>query len=214
MPSELPSQTRERILEGAVQAVARHGVTKLELIDVSDAAGVSRGTLYRYFSNRKELLKSVAARETYRFWQGGLKALQDAPEDEERVRLLVFYATRYVREHAALQRMLETEPALVLRALQDQFPVIKTELHQLMAPLLEDMQPVRAGVVTVDQLIDWWTRLLCSAFLLPSPDLEQMLQGLEAMYRLLTVQPAVDFGADEPCRVSGSVGEGTVAKAS
>jgi AcrR family transcriptional regulator len=183
--SESRNPTRERILEGAVEAVARHGLAKLEMSDVSTAAGVSRGTLYRYFSSRDELLQALSLREAFRFWEGCLTALQEAPESEERIRLLLLYATRYVRDHAALQRMLETEPAVVLRATQERFPAIRGELLKLIGPLLEPSEPVQTGIVSVDQLVDCWTRLLVSTFLVPSPDPDEMLAGLEGMYRLL-----------------------------
>ena len=58
----MPSRTRARILEGAATAVARHGLAKLDMSDVSAISGVSRGTLYRYFPNRDALLAEYAAR--------------------------------------------------------------------------------------------------------------------------------------------------------
>ena len=174
-----------------MQALARHGLAKLEMRDVSQSAGVSRGTLYRYFSSRDDLLRSLSLREAYRFWERCLEALQQAPEGEERIRLLLLYATRHVREHAALQRMLETDPGLVLDSIRQQLPAIRGELQRLIGPLLESTQLVQSRVVTVSQLVEWLTRLLISSFLIPSPDPAEMLRGLEAIYRLLTVRPTV-----------------------
>jgi len=42
--------------------VASHGLSKLEMGDVSECAGLSPGTLYRYFSNRDELLAALSVR--------------------------------------------------------------------------------------------------------------------------------------------------------
>ena len=53
MAAELNLRTRERILDGAMAAIARHGLSKLGMSDVSHSAGVSRGTLYRYFPSRE-----------------------------------------------------------------------------------------------------------------------------------------------------------------
>ena len=61
------------------------------------------------------------------------------------------------------------------------------------------MRPVQNGIVTVNQLADWMTRLLASSFLIPSAEPEQMSKGLEAMYRLLTEQPDV---ASKPVETS------------
>jgi AcrR family transcriptional regulator len=181
-------RTRQRILEGAMQAVARHGLGKVDMRDVGESAGVSRATLYRYFSNREDLLTALSVHEAYRFWESCLAALREAPEGEERFRLLVVTANRHVREHPALQRILETDPALVLRAVRREFPEIRSELHRLLAPLLESMGPVRAGTVAVEQLVDWITRLLVSAFLIPDPDPDAMAEGLTAVYRLMAAE--------------------------
>ena len=49
-----------RILSGALDAIASRGVKRLSMSDIIDASGVSRGTLYRYFSNKDEVLGAGA----------------------------------------------------------------------------------------------------------------------------------------------------------
>ena len=49
-----------RILSGALDAIAARGVKRLSMSDIIDASGVSRGTLYRYFSNKDQVLSAVA----------------------------------------------------------------------------------------------------------------------------------------------------------
>ncbi len=50
-----------------MRAIARHGLAKLGMRDVSESAGVSRGTLYRYFSTREDLLTGLVREEVRRF---------------------------------------------------------------------------------------------------------------------------------------------------
>jgi len=180
--SDLRHSTRERILEGAVHAVARHGVAKLDMGDVSKSAGVSRGTLYRYFRSRDALLLEVSVHEALRFWRGCLDALRDAPADA-RVEVLLLQATRSVHEHAALRRILETDPALALRAVREQFPRIRGQLERLLAPQLASARWVREGVVSARELADWITRLMVSAFLVPAEEPEALARGLNAILR-------------------------------
>ena len=177
--------TRERILEGAMKAVASHGLAKLEMTDVSVNAGVSRGTLYRYFANRKELLHSLTIREAYNFWTRCVEALEDCERDEQRLKLLMLHATRYVSEHAALQRLLETDPAFVLSSLRQSFPSVRDELGRLLTPALEHSGPVRAGIVSVEQLVDWLTRILVTTYLFPTEDSGAMESAMESMHGLL-----------------------------
>jgi AcrR family transcriptional regulator len=173
-------RTRERILAGAVRAVARHGLAKLDMADVSESAGVSRGTLYRYFASREELLDALSVHEALRFWRGCLDALAEAPPGA-RAEVLLLQATRRVHEHAALRRILETDPALALRAVREQFPRIRGQLERLLSPQLAAARWVREGVVSAEELADWITRLMVSAFLVPSERPEALARGLNAI---------------------------------
>ena len=110
------ARTRERILDGALRAIARHGLTKLGMSDVSDSAGVSRGTLYRYFPSREELLHEPGGvRERERFQQRVGEALRGAPPGATRLRGGAAARRPLRREHPAIRRLIETEPAFVLR---------------------------------------------------------------------------------------------------
>ncbi len=50
---------RERLLEVAAQCVARDGIAGTGIAHVALEAGVSRPTVYRYFKDRDELIRSV-----------------------------------------------------------------------------------------------------------------------------------------------------------
>lgn len=179
-------RTRERILDGAMTAVARHGLAKLEMSDVSALSGVSRGTLYRYFPNRDALLAELASHEGKLFKQRMLAAIEQVPPGAERMRVALEYTTRHVREHAALQRLLDTDPSFVVKGLRDQFDGLKTEFGALLGPLLNESDLVRRRIVSAEQLVDWMMRLMVSAFLIPGRDPDSMTHGLTAVYRILT----------------------------
>ena len=194
MATELTLRTRERILDGAMTAIARHGLSKLGMSDVSLSAGVSRGTLYRYFPSRDELLRSLAAFESQRFRERVTAVLCEPVEGTSRLEVALQLVTRYVREHPAIQRVIETEPAFVLDYLRTEFPSLRAVVGAFLTPLLAQTDPVRQGIATTEQLIDWMTRVMISAVLFPDPDPDRMARGLTAVYRLLTVVP------DRPAR--------------
>jgi len=181
-------RTRERILAGAAEAVARHGLSKVDMHDVSVASGVSRPTVYRYFPSRNDLLAQLAHHEGLRFQQRMLEAVERAPSGPERVLLVLQHATQHVREHPALQRILETDPGFVLAGLRREFPNVKAQLAKVLAAALADTEMVRRGVVTADQLVDWMVRLMVSAFLLPDPHPNQMAEGLTAVYKTVNAK--------------------------
>ena len=194
MATELTLRTRERSLDGAMTAIARHGLSKLGMSDVSLSAGVSRGTLYRYFPSRDELLRSLAAFESQRFRERVTAVLCEPVEGTSRLEVALQLVTRYVREHPAIQRVIETEPAFVLDYLRTEFPSLRAVVGAFLTPLLAQTDPVRQGIATTEQLIDWMTRVMISAVLFPDPDPDRMARGLTAVYRLLTVVP------DRPAR--------------
>jgi len=190
--------TRARILDGAAVAVARHGLAKLEMSDVSAISGVSRGTLYRYFPSRDALLDELARREGALFRDRMRAAIEQAPPGAERIRVALEHATRHVREHALLQRLLDTDPTFVLRGLRAQFESLKAELGAPILPLLQESELVHARIATAEQLLDWMMRLMASAFLLPGRDPDGMTQGLTAVYRILTAR----IGGAPPARAT------------
>jgi AcrR family transcriptional regulator len=181
---------RERILDGAMQAIGRHGLMKLGMTDVCVSAGVSRGTLYRYFQSREELLEALARYETERFQQVVASAIQQAPPGDERIEVALQHVARYVGEHPAIQRILETEPGFVLTYLRQHFSTLREMTSASLGPLLRQTTPVRSGVVQAEQLADWLSRFMISAVLFPDPNPDEMAQRLTAVYRLLTVASA------------------------
>jgi AcrR family transcriptional regulator len=191
----MPAPMRERILTGAAEAVARHGLQKLDMGDVSTASGVSRATLYRYFPSRNELLAQLAHREGLRFQERMLRAVERTPPGPERVLLVLQHATQHVLEHPVLQRILETDPAFVLRGLRGEFTRVKSQLRQLLAEPLAKTEMVRRGVATTDQLLDWMVRLMISVYLIPDPHPEQMAEGLTAVYEILSAKVRTDAPA-------------------
>jgi AcrR family transcriptional regulator len=181
---------RERILDGAMQAIGRHGLMKLGMTDVCVSAGVSRGTLYRYFQSREELLDALARYETERFQQVVAGAIQQAPPGDERIEVALQHVARYVGEHPAIQRILETEPGFVLTYLRQHFSTLREMTSASLGPLLRQTTPVRSGVVQAEQLADWLSRFMISAVLFPDPNPDEMVQRLTAVYRLLTIASA------------------------
>jgi len=203
---ELNPRTRARILEGALQAIAHHGLTKLGMNDVSEHAGVSRGTLYRYFPNRDVLLRSLAEFERDRFQQRVGEALRSAPAGAAQLRVALQHVARYVGEHPAIQRLIESEPAFVLRYLRDQFPALCATTGVFFAPLVASAEPVRKGVATPEQMVDWLTRVMISAVLFPDQNPDRMASSLTAVFGLLAgpIPAARAVRRQPPARTAGT----------
>jgi AcrR family transcriptional regulator len=109
---------RERILEGAYACIARHGMARTTVEDVAHQAGVSRATVYRYFPGGKDqVLRDTVAWEATRFLARLAEATSGAPDFASLLAEALLFAHRAVGEHEVLQKMLDTEPALLLSRL-------------------------------------------------------------------------------------------------
>lgn len=170
---ELLPETRQRILEGALEALGRHGQRRLGMSDVSSIAGVSRGTLYRYFSSKEELFDAMLGYERERFELGVNNAIASVPEGPERLDAHLEFLNAYLHEHPALTRLVESEPRFVLTFLRDHLATFRNATGLLIDPVLNGSSLVRGGDVTADQINDLLLRVLVSFFLLPPGKKEQ-----------------------------------------
>lgn len=108
-------EVRERILGATYDCVAIWGLAKTTVDDAARRAGLSRATVYRYFpGGREELLTAVIAWEHGRFFDRLYDHLRDAASLEEVMERGLAFAHRAIREHEVLQRVLETEPELLV----------------------------------------------------------------------------------------------------
>jgi AcrR family transcriptional regulator len=57
----------DRMLDAAQRLVMQTGARRLSLTEVATRAGVSRPTLYRYFTSKEELIEALGKREYRRF---------------------------------------------------------------------------------------------------------------------------------------------------
>ena len=103
------SPTEERIVAAALRLIGRRGVKRLGMQEISEVAGVSRGTLYRYFPSKHHVLAAAANYDEQNFTNGLAAALDSVADPAERIRTFVAFAFDYIRTHPA-RGLFETEP--------------------------------------------------------------------------------------------------------
>jgi AcrR family transcriptional regulator len=108
------SGTSGRILDAAFEALATFGLSRLTVDDVARLAGVSRQTVYRYYDSRDALIVALVAREEEILLEGVRAAHREAPNLREAIRRSVLYCLRAAREHPLLDRLLDSEPEVLL----------------------------------------------------------------------------------------------------
>lgn len=188
---DLQAETRDRILEGTLEAIGRHGLRKLGMIDVATVSGVSRGTLYRYFPSRETLLEELFDYERQRFEVGVNEALASVPPGQARLDAHIDFILGYLRTHPALAGLIETEPRYVLGFLEAHFESFRRATGAMLEPILSAAGVADQDDVTFESLSDLLFRVLLSFFLFPPDPRKEAtsLRAVSAVVAALASQP-------------------------
>jgi TetR/AcrR family transcriptional regulator, repressor for uid operon len=144
-----PESSRDQVLRGTYECIARVGIAKTTMDDAARAAGVSRATVYRLFpGGRDALLRETVGWEMTRFFAHLGEVLGAATDFAEFLERAIPLARDELVHHVVLQKVLETEPDRLI-------PLITVEQHRLIAfisayflPMLE--RDRERGVVRLD----------------------------------------------------------------
>ena len=106
--------TSERILDEAVRQAEEFGVRRLTIGDVAERVGVSRVTVYKYFPGKDRLVEAVLLREMRRFLRDVDAAVAPYDTLEDRLVEGFVFALGWLRRHRLLNRLLRTDPELIV----------------------------------------------------------------------------------------------------
>jgi AcrR family transcriptional regulator len=104
-----------RICTAVVEVVADQGLRATSIDDIAVAAGCGRATVYRAFpGGRAELLLTVLDREVAGIFELGTVAVRSCSDFTDAVTAAIHSAAMSLAGHAALQKLLATEPGTIL----------------------------------------------------------------------------------------------------
>ena len=156
-------RNRERILEVAKEAFARHGANA-SLDDIAKQAGVGPGTLYRHFPTREELLQAVYRAELEKLAEAEQKFSQTmAPTDALRAWLVLFV------DAIAAKQLIAPALNTLLGDPKKVFEASYAKMHQAIRALVK--RGVKSGDIRKDlDPIDLLRALVGVANVASSPD--------------------------------------------
>ena len=147
MGEDTDTSSRQRILAATAEVLGRNGMTKLNLSEVALQAGVSRPTLYRYFADKRELLDAFVVWERQYYERAVADATADLPPCE-RLDAALRVIVEYQQSYPGL-RMIDIEPAQVIRRLSRVIPLMRARLERLASgpdPALAVSTAVRVAI--------------------------------------------------------------------
>ncbi|NBU84366.1 MAG: TetR/AcrR family transcriptional regulator [Sphingomonadaceae bacterium] len=158
-----------RILSGALDAIASRGVKRLSMSDIIDASGVSRGTMYRYFSNKDEVLVAVAEFVCVGFEIGVREAGEGIADPIERFKSVMRFYGRYTVENSP-GRVFEVEPAFHLAFFRSRFGRYKLAVLDALQPTFDHLDGLIGEPLNRDAFVETLVRTQLSTVLIPASD--------------------------------------------
>jgi AcrR family transcriptional regulator len=176
-PTREFSPTEIRILTAALALIGRRGVRRLGMQEISEAAGVARGTLYRYFPSKDHVLAAAADFDEQRFSAGMDDALAAARSSEQRIGAFMAYAFEFIRSHPA-RELFESEPGFVLSYLLDHLPSLRAELMLRLGDAFDEVPVVARGDLSREDLADVIIRIFASSWIIAETDESMLVRSL------------------------------------
>jgi len=180
------NSTLTRILEGTLSAVARHGLRRVSMADVGVAAGVARGTLYRYFDNKDQLLDAISRHIENEMKADLIKDVDERPALDDRVEVVVRSIVYYAETHPEAVQVMALESGFGIGFIREAFLEFVPLVEQLLTPALELTSVVRSGMATSAELSEMLLRVIATTYFVPTDDLDEiprMIAALPCLHR-------------------------------
>ncbi|MEH6758647.1 MAG: helix-turn-helix domain-containing protein [Parasphingorhabdus sp.] len=158
-----------RILSGALDAIASRGVKRLSMSDIIEASGVSRGTLYRYFSNKDEVLVAVAEFVCVGFETGIRDAGNGILDPMERFKSVMRFYGQYTIENSP-DRVFEVEPAFHLAFFRSRFDRYKQAVLEALEHTFDYFDGLLGEPMNREAFVEMLVRMQLSTLLVPASD--------------------------------------------
>lgn len=175
------TDTVERILDGALRALARRGSKRLAMSDICEEAGVSRGTLYRYFRSKEEVLAAISEHIEQAYESLLAEAIEREPALEDRLQVVLKTTFSYAGATAP-RLLLEADPTFTLHRLREDFPFFVKVAKKALGPVLDESEMVKSGRMTTTAFVEIVQWISLGAHLVPSAHADQLPEVLSALW--------------------------------
>ena len=187
--------TRELIVESAYACFRKQGLQKATIVDIAKTAGVSRSTIYEYFSDKAAIIEACAEHASERFYREMSKAMDQGSTLEEKLSCAAVFVTQARRviasekyfDEEAISLLLTKDAAVLLRECVDFFsPYLSAA--RLTGEVRKDLDVEAAG--------EWFARILFSLFSTPSSTLD--MDNPEVASEFVRAHVVRGFASDRP----------------
>ncbi|OBG37720.1 TetR family transcriptional regulator [Mycobacterium alsense] len=194
-PPTQASDTRELIVESAFECFGKQGLQKATIVDIARRAGVSRSTIYEYFSDKAAIVEACAEHASERFYREMTKAMDRGSSLEDKLSRAAVFVTQARRvissekyfDEDAVSLLLTKDAAVLLRECVDFFAP-HLSAARLTGEVRKDLDVEAAG--------EWFARILFSLFSTPSSTLD--MDDPEVVAEWVRAHVVRGFAAERP----------------
>jgi AcrR family transcriptional regulator len=189
------TDTRELIVESAFACFGKQGLQKATIVDIAKRAGISRSTIYEYFSDKAAIVEACAEHASQRFYLEMTKAMDRGSTLEDKLCSAAVFVTqarqvlaseKYFDEDA-ISLLLTKDAAVLLRECVDFFAP-HLSAAKLTGEVRKDLDVEAAG--------EWFARILFSLFSTPSSTLD--MDDPEVAAEFVRAHVVRGFASDRP----------------
>jgi AcrR family transcriptional regulator len=193
--SHQETSTRELIVESAFACFGKQGLQKATIVDIAKRAGVSRSTIYEYFSDKAAIVEACAEHASERFYREMTKAMDRGSSLEDKLCSAAVFVTQARRviasekyfDEDAISLLLTKDAAVLLRECVEFFaPYLSAA--RLTGEVRKDLDVEAAG--------EWFARILFSLFSTPSSTLD--MDDPEVTAEFVRAHVVRGFASDRP----------------
>lgn len=168
MPTPNPEPSRRpQILDAAMRVFAREGAAGTKIQDIAREAGIAKGTIYLYFKSKEDIFESIirehVGAHTSRFRQ--IQQMPVAPQQKVKA-LLEHLVSDTLSSPYPLDLMPELWTLAMRSEQKKQLAASVWEMGAVLAQLLDEAAPGRAGGLDHRKLADAFIALLHGAIIL------------------------------------------------
>ena len=172
--------TEESILDAANRCVARFGIRRTTVEDVAREAGVSRGSVYRYFKDKEAIVRAVVLRNMGAFFDDLRRRLDRKPSFEAKLAEAAVMARGYRETDPIYAGLAATEPETLAVLLTTRAEDFVRACIDFLIPYIAEAKASGElrGDLDEKRAAEWCVRMILSLITTPSPmfDVEDPVQ--------------------------------------
>ena len=162
------SQAESRICEAALECFVARGMEHTSMQDVAEAAGVSRGTIYRYYKDRQALISAAVAYGATHHYASVAAEMDEQPNFDRQLEVFARRTARGIVEKKTDSGLFRGDVDLIRYVLADTGSLLRRNVDCLKpyVAAARDRGEIDPKV-DVEQASEWLARMVLSVAQVP-----------------------------------------------